>query len=169
MKKILLVFISCIALGTGFSQQQKFTTDQLVKNQLPADFRNNLPVVVKWLDEDNVMLRMALAPDSIVSTYVLDIPAGKFTKATKEQLAGTLPPNKSVSVRAGKLYYRENGKEKQITFDAGEVKTPSFSPDSQYIAYTKANDLYTFHMPGGKENRLTTDGSFTTLNGFASW
>ena len=169
MKKILLVFISCIAIGTGFSQQQKFTTDQLVKNQLPADFRNNLPVVVKWLDEDNVMLRMTLAPDTIVSTYVLDIPAGKFTKATKEQLAGTLPPSKSVSVRAGKLYYRENGKEKQITFDAGEVKNPSFSPDSQYIAYTKANDLYTYHVPSGKESRLTSDGSFTTLNGFASW
>jgi dipeptidyl-peptidase-4 len=168
MKKISFFFLALMFSATGFSQQQ-LTADQLVKNQLPANFRNNLPVFVKWLDEDNVILRMAVAPDTIVTNYVLDIPAGKFTKATKEQLAGTLPPFKSAYVRGGKLFYKAGTSEKQVTFDAAEVKNPVFSPDSQYIAFTKANDLYTYHIATGKESRLTFDGTFTTLNGFASW
>jgi hypothetical protein len=76
MKKISMFLLALMLSATGFSQQQ-LTTDQLVKNQLPANFRNNLPVFVKWLDEDNVILRMAVAPDSIVTNYVLEGAVGR--------------------------------------------------------------------------------------------
>ncbi|MCD8539715.1 MAG: DPP IV N-terminal domain-containing protein, partial [Leadbetterella sp.] len=51
----------------------------------------------------------------------------------------------------------------------GREKTPTFSPDSNYIAYTKDNDLYSYSLKTQKETRLTTDGTKTILNGYATW
>ena len=67
------------------------------------------------------------------------------------------------------MFYKNGDQEKRITQDAAEEKNPIFSPDSNFIAYTKDNDLYAYHIPTEKETRLTSDGSFTTLNGYASW
>ncbi|TAF53191.1 MAG: S9 family peptidase, partial [Sphingobacteriia bacterium] len=80
-----------------------------------------------------------------------------------------VPPVRSVVVRNNDLFYKDEKGERQITFDKTEEKNPTFSPDSNYIAFTRANDLYTYHIASGKETRLTQDGSATTLNGYASW
>lgn len=50
-----------------------------------------------------------------------------------------------------------------------EVTNPTLSPDGVYIAFTRHNDLYTYHIADGKETRLTFDGSDVILNGYASW
>ncbi|MEO7765876.1 MAG: DPP IV N-terminal domain-containing protein, partial [Ferruginibacter sp.] len=46
---------------------------------------------------------------------------------------------------------------------------PTMSPDGNYVAFTKKNDLYTINISTQKTNRLTTDGSDVILNGYASW
>lgn len=46
---------------------------------------------------------------------------------------------------------------------------PTFSPDSSKVAYTLGNDLYVKDMKSGAVTRLTSDGSQTILNGYASW
>jgi dipeptidyl-peptidase-4 len=99
----------------------------------------------------------------------MDVKTGKLTEATADQMKGAVPPTKSVAVKNNDLFYKNGAVEKQITFDKTEEKNPTFSPDSNYIAYTKGNDLYTYNLSTNKENRLTTDGTTTTLNGFASW
>ncbi|RYY63566.1 MAG: S9 family peptidase, partial [Chitinophagaceae bacterium] len=43
------------------------------------------------------------------------------------------------------------------------------SPDGNYIAYTKKNDLYTVNINSKKETRLTNDGTDLILNGYSSW
>ena len=43
------------------------------------------------------------------------------------------------------------------------------SPDGNYVAYTKNNDLYDVDIVARKEMRLTSDGSEVILNGYASW
>ena len=43
------------------------------------------------------------------------------------------------------------------------------SPDGKMEAFTRNNDLYVREAGGGKETRLTTDGSSVILNGYASW
>jgi dipeptidyl-peptidase-4 len=116
-----------------------------------------------------VILRQRIHPDSAQKNYVMDVKTGKLTEATADQMKGAVPPTKSVAVKNNDLFYKNGAVEKQITFDKTEEKNPTFSPDSNYIAYTKGNDLYTYNLSTNKENRLTTDGTTTTLNGFASW
>ena len=43
------------------------------------------------------------------------------------------------------------------------------SPDGTKEAFTRNNDLYVREVDGGKETRLTFDGSSVILNGYASW
>lgn len=45
----------------------------------------------------------------------------------------------------------------------------TWSPDSSKVAYTQNNDLYVVNVAARDTLRLTTDGSDTILNGYASW
>jgi dipeptidyl-peptidase-4 len=57
----------------------------------------------------------------------------------------------------------------RVTKTEEEEKSPSFSPDGEEIAFVRHNDLYVYDIKAGKERRLTSDGSETTLNGTLSW
>jgi dipeptidyl-peptidase-4 len=54
------------------------------------------------------------------------------------------------------------------TSDADE-STPRFSPDGQWLAFVRDNDIYAWNIEEQEEQRLTTDGSDTLLNGTLSW
>ena len=45
----------------------------------------------------------------------------------------------------------------------------TFSPDSSKLAFTRNNDLWVVDIASGQETRLTTDGTETIMNGYASW
>lgn len=153
----------------SMAQNKMISKADLMANKLPENFQNPLPRFMKWLDDDRVILNQKIHPDSASKNYVMEVKTGKLILATPDQMKGAAPPAKSVSVRKGDLFYKDGDVEKQITFDAAEEKNPTFSPDSAYIAYTKSNDLYTYHIPTAKETRLTNTGSSTSLNGYASW
>lgn len=62
------------------------------------------------------------------------------------------------------LYSIEKGTVTRLTSAPGEEEQPTFSPDGQNVAFVRANDLYVVDL-GGRERRLTTDGSTQILNG----
>ncbi len=164
--------LSFLLLVSSFSFAQStktFTDVDLMKGISPKGFYNSMPNVIKWLNDDQVILFMKIHPDSATKNYVMDVRTGATQIATAQQLQRAAPPAKSVQVRNNDLFYKNGDQEKRITQDAAEEKNPIFSPDSNFIAYTKNNDLYAYHIPTEKETRLTSDGSFTTLNGYASW
>lgn len=169
MNKFLLGIAMLSAVSGVQAQTKKIATADLLANRLPAHFRNEMPVVLKWLDDEKVILKQKLHPDSAAKNYVMEVKSGKLTEATADQMKGAVPPAKSVAVKNNDLFYKNSAVEKQITFDKAEEMNPTFSPDSVYIAYTKNNDLYTYNLLTQKETRLTNDGSSTTLNGYASW
>jgi len=169
MNKFLLGIAMLSAVSGVQAQTKKIATADLLANRLPAHFRNEMPVVLKWLDDEKVILKQKLHPDSAAKNYVMEVKSGKLTEATADQMKGAVPPAKSVAVKNNDLFYKNGAVEKQITFDKAEEMNPTFSPDSVYIAYTKNNDLYTYNLLTQKETRLTNDGSSTTLNGYASW
>ena len=45
----------------------------------------------------------------------------------------------------------------------------TYSPDSTMLAFTRANDLHVVRIADGAEVRLTSDGTATVMNGYASW
>ena len=57
----------------------------------------------------------------------------------------------------------------RVTQTPGEEKCISFSPDGSTIGFVRDNDLYAYAIGAGTEQRLTADGSATTLNGTLSW
>jgi len=169
MKKLILLLVLFAIINGVNAQTKVFDPADLLANKLPKNLRNNLPTFVKWLDDERVILNQKIHPDSASKNYVMEVKTGNLIEATAEQMKGAVPPTKSVSVKNNDLFYKNGSIEKQITFDKVEEKNPIFSPDSNFIGYTKGNDLYTYNLSTNKETRLTNDGSSTTLNGFASW
>ncbi len=55
-----------------------------------------------------------------------------------------------------------------LSVRAQDVNT-TFSPDSAKVAFTRDNDLWIRDLLSGKEHRITSDGSPSILNGYASW
>ena len=45
----------------------------------------------------------------------------------------------------------------------------TYSPDSTLLAFTRGGDLFVARISDGREFRLTSDGSGTVYNGYASW
>ncbi|MGI9262357.1 MAG: DPP IV N-terminal domain-containing protein, partial [Woeseiaceae bacterium] len=52
--------------------------------------------------------------------------------------------------------------------DAKET-SPRFSPDGEWLAFVRDNDIYAYNIESAEETRLTTDGTDTLMNGSVSW
>jgi dipeptidyl-peptidase-4 len=149
---LLFVFLGQFALA----QKKDLTNEQLLRNQLPEITRNITPA--RWVSE---------------STYAIgnteyDVKTGQ-EKPRGPMLVGA-SKDKSVRVVNNEIYYSIGTTSPQkLTFDSLPKQNPTFSPDSNWIAYTKLNDLYTINLSTKKEYRLTNDGSEVILNGYASW
>jgi hypothetical protein len=86
MKKYFILFVFVISGLSLAAQTKTLTIAELVNNQLPADFKQNLPVFVKWMSDDQVMLKLTIPPAKEPTNYVLDIASGQYIPATPEQL-----------------------------------------------------------------------------------
>ena len=151
--------MSC-ATGTGgclllsavlFAQQQQLSPDEMFSGNI----RITDPVlrVQRWT-KDKLYLGVTDLKDSTDRNMVVDLKKGKITKdETTARIPAGSPARK---------------KDSRLESLQGAVNI-TYSPDSAYVAYTRDNDLYTFHLTDGKETRLTHDGSETLMNGWASW
>ncbi len=146
----------------GIAQQKPLTDDQYFKNNFKG-ISQPLPQFVKWIgDEQLVYLKEG-------KKWTLDTKTGQEREATEEK--GKVESGKAAGAyrKNNDLFIRLDGKEVQLTNDPEEEVNPTMSPDGNYVAYTKKNNLYTVHIATRKENALTSDGSDVILNGFASW
>lgn len=57
----------------------------------------------------------------------------------------------------------------RLTQTAGVEENPTLSPDGKQIAYTRGGNLFTYDLGAHLERQLTSDGSDTIRNGYASW
>lgn len=156
--------VTAILFG-AFAQAQKkeLTNDHFFKNNFKG-ITKSLPTFGSWIDNSN----FTLTRDG--QTFLINAKTGK-EKPYKETVTTT-----TVAV-APKILNKSNnlflvpvgGAETQITFDEAAEVNPTLSPNNDYVAYTKNNDLYTVDLNTKKEIRLTNDGSDVVLNGYASW
>lgn len=148
-------------------------TSTAQKKELGAEqyFRSNfrgitqpLPTVLRWVDGSHV----AIMKDG--KRVLIDCKTSKETDFKEEATAKDLvAPKPVVSNKEGDLFTTKDGKEIRLTNDKDKEVNPVVSPDGNYVAFTKNNNLYTVNLSSLKETQLTNDGSDVILNGFSSW
>ncbi len=130
---------------TSHAQKQNFTFEQIFKNG-ESNVTKQLPVVQGWADDTHYLLAQKEAD-------------GKNTISMVDVKTGISVPYPNVGI--------EQLKPPVAISDALNL---TLSPDKKWAAYTKKdNNLYVLNIVANKETQLTTDGSSTILNGYASW
>lgn len=157
------LFFVCTLISFSLPAQKKeLSNDQYFKSDFKGIIQP-LPVVTKWIDNSHFFLLKNS------KKYTIDAQTGSETE-TPETYPDPVETGKTVVyTKDGDLYIKLNGKEVQLTVDKEKKSNPTVSPDGNYVAYTKKNDLYAISIDSKKINRLTTDGSEVILNGYASW
>lgn len=149
------------------SAQKTFNKTELAKGQTPAGFYGSMPLILEWPNEKNLAIRMKAHPDSAMKDYLMEVKSGKLSPYQKPPVV--IPQEASVTIRNKDIYWRRGNDERRLTNDTTEEKNPTLSPDKTKVAYTKKNNLYCIDLSDGKEIQLTTDGTQTILNGYATW
>ena len=73
------LFLCVIATTFAQAQKKQLSTEELLSGRLPKNFYNTLPSVLKWIDDEHVILNQKIHPDSAAKNYILDIKTGTFT------------------------------------------------------------------------------------------
>ncbi len=159
-------FLALLLCGFGLvtmAQQKPLSGDQYFKGNFKGIIQP-LPIVTRWADNNNLLMMK----DS--KLFILDAKKGTEREATDADKNVQKVPVKPTAYSKNKnLYIKINETEVQLTNDDAPEINPTTSPDANYVAYTKNNDLYTINIATKKETRLTSDGSDVILNGYASW
>ena len=168
MKKLIIGF--CILQSVSFAQKTEIPSADLIKGKTPDGFYQAMPMVNRWISNDKALVYAKSSADEKMKNQILDLKTGKYSEASPADINPKVASEKILMLKNGDLYLKTPSGETQLTFDPGlEEKNAGFSPDSNYLAYTKANNLFTLNLKTYQENQLTTDGTQTTLNGFATW
>ena len=159
------IALSAFTILSLISQAQKkdLTDEQYFK----ANFKGitqALPSAGPWIDESHVVIRRE------GKSFLLDCKTGKEIDYTNPVVnKGTVVMKPEIITKQNDLYVRKGIGDEQLTNDKDKEVNPTLSPDGNYVAYTKNNNLYTVNLTTKKETKLTTDGSELILNGYASW
>lgn len=159
------ISVSVCALTLVSYSQKKFSDAQFFKNDF-SEFIQPLPHISGWKDGTNALI----VRDK--TTYLLNAVTGKEIAYTghfdprKEYEAQQLPVIRS---KDKDLFVEISGTETRLTADTLAESNPTLSPNGQFVAFTKMNDLYVINLRSLQETRLTKDGSDVILNGYASW
>jgi dipeptidyl-peptidase 4 len=163
IRKVLLVASLALATCAANAQKKALTNDQYFNNNFSGIIAP-LPIFIRWVNDQSFV--MAKGSEK----WLVDCKTGKERLATPEEANNSSPVTKTLTfLKNNDVYANYNGSEVRLTNDATAEVNPTVSPDGQYVAFTKNNNLYAVHIPTQKINQLTTDGSETILNGYASW
>lgn len=160
---LLLVSVSLCA------QKKRMSDEQMLKGAR-TNITQSLPVFLGWVDDSRFLVNQKPHPDSAARPVLVDCKTGKESAGSMDMLPKVPSAALSVSVQGDDLYLTEAGKTPvRLTQTKEKEVNPVLSPDLKYLAFTRANDLYTIDLSSKKETRLTTDGTDLILNGYASW
>jgi dipeptidyl-peptidase 4 len=147
MRKWSLLLTALLSIALLKAQKKKFTYEQVFRGVI-SNTAKPLPHIGKWIDDNHYIETKADDADGKVKTFSVDVRTGVA-------IAYTPPPEDKQTPALPSIKEDGNG---------------TTSPDGKHIAYArKDNNLYLAELVSGKEMQLTTDGSETILNGYASW
>lgn len=144
-----------------------------------------LPRIIKWIDDHHFLQYRSATEDQKPVFETVDLKSGsiqpyhRYNRLKNLPEEFTLTPGTEISrdgnhclfVRDGDIYHYslESHIFCQLTDTKEPEKNPVFSPDSEFIAYTRDGNLYIFNLGEKTEHPLTQDGAERVYNGKAAW
>jgi dipeptidyl-peptidase 4 len=154
-----IILIACTTLSlVSIAQKKELTEDHYFKGNFNG-ITQALPQAGAWVDDSHVIIRKN------GKTFLLDCKKGTEAEYAVPPVTKPVAVKPTVVNKNNDLFVNEV----QLTNDSIKEINPTVSPDGNYVAYTKKNNLYTVNISTKKETQLTTDGSDLILNGYASW
>jgi len=184
---IMLAFLSLSLSSTVWPQEnlKRMTYEQAYQEARPRILKS-LSSIRSWLDDEYFLLLKEDKEKKSSKLYKISAKTGKTSlfldyDQIKENLPEILSPSRHAAhtqdysslIYSHKedlyQYLAKESELKRLTATAEEEKNPSLSPDEKYLAYTRNHNLYILNIESGLEHQLTSDGSETIYNGWASW
>ncbi len=171
----------------AWSQKKKLTYKQVFQR---GELRllGPLPRLLRWLDSEHYLIQTSdpQKKEEPLRLERVNAATGEVTPHFDESnFKEKLPPDFSLSKAAqrtedliGFVFNRQNdlfyfstqtNTFKPLTATPAPEQNPTFSPNGQYLAYTRNNNLFVLEINSGLERQLTNDGSDVIYNGWASW
>ena len=182
---LLLVFVVLVPA----QQKKRLSFDQIYRGAEPQLF-TPLPTITGWEDDSHFLEMRRSETDRQGKLYSVDAKSGKEKEVPSKtpdlsqfrEVVGTdvnvnFPAasnearTRLVYVKDKDLYFLNTATKefKRLTQNPGEEKNPTVSPDGNYVAFTRENNLSAIDLNTAKEVQFTADGSKFILNGYASW
>jgi dipeptidyl-peptidase 4 len=143
-----------------------------------------LPSVTGWLDADTYLeTRMESGQRR---TYAVNATTGEsriYRDAGEDQKnlpagfslqgsAASMPElGRHILIHEDDLYFYDvqSKKLRRLTATPSREENPRFSPNGNWVAYTRDHNLFAYDLENSVEHQYTTDGSDSVYNGWASW
>lgn len=154
--KYFLSLLFLVVSSSVVAQKKQLSDEQLLRNNLPEISKPIAPA--RWMDENTYCIGNKCYDVKTGNEKTLPTPVPGASRDKSARIV-----NNDIYMSTGTMT------PVRLTFDSIPKFNATFSLDTQYIAFTRKNDLYSIHINTKKETRLTTDGSDVILNGYASW
>jgi dipeptidyl-peptidase-4 len=185
---LLVILISFVVL-TPAQQKKRLSFDQVYRNADPQLFVP-LPTITGWEDDSHYLETRRSETDKQGKLFSVDAKSGKEKEAVSKtpdlnQFRETVGSDVNVNFPAASnegrtrliyvkdkdLYFLNTATKefKRLTQNTAEEKNPTLSPDANYVAFTRDNNLFAVDLNSGKEIQYTSDGGKLVYNGYASW
>jgi dipeptidyl-peptidase 4 len=168
-------------------EKKKLTFDQIFKNAEPKII-SELPRITEWVDDEHYIQMKRNDSDKHFHAYSVDVQTGMARLYTEKDLGQFKPivdsaldvnsPSASDESFTKHIYSKDNdiylldtkkNEFKRLTQTSAEEKNPTFSPDGNFIAFTRENNLFVIDLATTIEKQITTDGSVVVYSGYAAW
>ena len=151
MKKLFILFVFATA-GLSLSAQKKTLSYEQAFKNAASDITLSLPPAGRWLDEEHYLENRKDEATGKKGWFSVEVKSGKAVPYTAS------PDEKGMVVP------------RIQTTPVSDVRINAPSPDGQWTAFVKTdNNLYIQKVGSNDIEQVTTDGSETVLNGYASW
>jgi len=181
---LMLLAASAVPSAAQQSDARNFTYAQAYGGPGAAPILGRTPQITGWADADHYLeVRNGDNGRAVYAVSASDGSAALYRdfSAIQANLPDGFDANRAatstddlsgfVFTRDGDLYHYDAATEhfRRLTATPAEEHNPTFSPDGNWVAYTRDHNLYAYDLTGSVEHQYTTDGTDVVYNGWASW
>jgi dipeptidyl-peptidase-4 len=181
IKKIFIGIAVCLFVIASLSaaELKKITFEQAYLSK-GEKLYSELPEISGWFDDDHyfyVNLKKLYKVNYYTGRQYLILDPAQYAEVEKagfdllKPIDRTKDFNRFLFLKDDDIYLfdRKANVLTRITQTETKEQNPVFSPDGNFITFTREGNLFLFEIGKSNLRQITSDGDGTILNGYASW